>query len=292
MVMDFAENYACQYQDEVQSAHWNHNQVTIHPISSYYACSSCDGVVNESLVFISNDLTHDYHAVQNFVSTTMQHLRCQRHLDVEHVVQWTDGCSSQYKSKGPFAGLAFNSDDFAAQVGRHFFGSRHGKGPSDGESAVVKSHASTAVKAGTAMISDGHEFFVYCTNSRLNKQAGVGCQHFVRTFFWVPAGTINRDRPERVVKTVPGTRDFHEVKSGGRGVICARHLTCFCEPCLTGEGECVNEGIVGSFSETILIPAPTTAAKTKQAAPALSTPGTVGSTTQEHSVASDTLLEG
>ena len=73
MVMDFAENYACQYQDKVQSAHWNHNQVTIHPISSYYACSSCDGVVNESLVFISNDLTHDYHAVQNFVSTTMQH---------------------------------------------------------------------------------------------------------------------------------------------------------------------------------------------------------------------------
>ena len=33
-------------------------------------------------------------------------------------------------------------------------------------------------------------------HSRLKKQPGVGCQHFVRTFFWVPAGTINRDRPE------------------------------------------------------------------------------------------------
>ena len=30
---------------------------------------------------------------------------------------------------------------------RHFFGSRHGKGPSDGENAVVKSHATRAVKA-------------------------------------------------------------------------------------------------------------------------------------------------
>ena len=38
MVMYFAEN--CQYQDEVQWAHWNHNQVTIHPISTYYTCSS------------------------------------------------------------------------------------------------------------------------------------------------------------------------------------------------------------------------------------------------------------
>ena len=78
MVMDFAENYACQYHDEGQSAHWNHNQVTIHPISTYYACSSCDGLVNESLVFISNDLTHDYHAVKNFMTATMKHLGSQR----------------------------------------------------------------------------------------------------------------------------------------------------------------------------------------------------------------------
>ena len=75
MVMDFAEKYACQYQDEVQSAHWNHKQETIHPISTYYACSSCDGLVNESLVFVSNDLTQDYHAVQNFMTATMQHVR-------------------------------------------------------------------------------------------------------------------------------------------------------------------------------------------------------------------------
>ena len=77
MVMYFAENYACQYQDKGQSAHWNHNQVTIHPISTYYACSSCDVLVNESLVFISNDLTHDYHAVKNFMTATMKHLGSQ-----------------------------------------------------------------------------------------------------------------------------------------------------------------------------------------------------------------------
>ena len=27
MVMDFAENFTCTYQDEVQSAHWHHEQV-------------------------------------------------------------------------------------------------------------------------------------------------------------------------------------------------------------------------------------------------------------------------
>ena len=36
MVMDFAENFTCQYQDEVEAAHWHHEQVTVHPTVSYY----------------------------------------------------------------------------------------------------------------------------------------------------------------------------------------------------------------------------------------------------------------
>ena len=93
-------------------------------------------------MFISNDLTHDYHAVQNFMTATMKHLRCQRHLEVEHVVQWTDGCSSQYKSKDPFADLAFSSDDFATQVGHHFW---HGKGSSYSESGGRRRFRRTCV---------------------------------------------------------------------------------------------------------------------------------------------------
>ena len=36
MVLDFAENFSCSYQDEVQAAHWHHQQVTLHPIVVYY----------------------------------------------------------------------------------------------------------------------------------------------------------------------------------------------------------------------------------------------------------------
>ena len=38
MVMDFAENFTCQYQGDskVQAAHWHHEQVTVHPTVSYY----------------------------------------------------------------------------------------------------------------------------------------------------------------------------------------------------------------------------------------------------------------
>jgi hypothetical protein len=30
MVLDFAENFTCQFQDEIQAAHWHHEQVIMH----------------------------------------------------------------------------------------------------------------------------------------------------------------------------------------------------------------------------------------------------------------------
>ena len=65
MVLDFAEN-----QDEIQSAHWAVNQVTVHPIVVYYSCADCtiQHVVQEAVVIISEDLKHDGHAVQHLVN--------------------------------------------------------------------------------------------------------------------------------------------------------------------------------------------------------------------------------
>ena len=70
MVLDFAENYTCLQQHEVQSAHWHHDQVTIHPVSTYYACT-CGDMIYESIIFLSDDRTHDFHAVHSFVSKTI-----------------------------------------------------------------------------------------------------------------------------------------------------------------------------------------------------------------------------
>ena len=38
MILDFAENFTCTFQNEVHAAHWHHEQVTLHPIVSYYQC--------------------------------------------------------------------------------------------------------------------------------------------------------------------------------------------------------------------------------------------------------------
>ena len=154
MIMDFAENFTCSFQDEVQAAHWHHEQVTVHPTVTYYACQLCPETVTESLVFVSDDRIHDFHAVFRFTQLAVDHLRTARGLEINNIIQWTDDCASQYKSKGPFADVSCAISDFGCTFERNFLGSRHGKGPSDGESAVVKSAVTRAVRSGQAIVAN------------------------------------------------------------------------------------------------------------------------------------------
>ncbi len=146
MCMDFGENYNCHFQDEAQSAHWSYNQATIHPVVAYYRCpeESCDLVTCESFVCISDDRKHDQNAVQHFASLTNSHLRS-KGVAMTTQVHFSDGASSQYKNKTTFSDASFGLQDFNCPVQKNFFGSRHGKGPCDGEG--VKAAAERAVKS-------------------------------------------------------------------------------------------------------------------------------------------------
>ncbi|XP_022107155.1 uncharacterized protein LOC110988172 [Acanthaster planci] len=108
MVLDFAENYACKTQDEVQAAHWTQDQVTVHPIITYYNCNNptCTKPIMHSIAIISDDLNHDYHAVHAFTSIAIKEVR-QRQQELTKVIRFSDGCSAQYKSKGPFYEINF-----------------------------------------------------------------------------------------------------------------------------------------------------------------------------------------
>jgi hypothetical protein len=74
--MDFSENYTCTMQQEVQSAHWGHNQVSIHPTVAYYMCPKTEctqqqtSTVQEYLIFVSDDIQHDASAVSKFVENS------------------------------------------------------------------------------------------------------------------------------------------------------------------------------------------------------------------------------
>ena len=50
----------------------------------------------------------------------------------ENIVQWTDGCASQYKSKGPVVDILCGLEDFGYTSEQNFFRSKHTMGLSDG----------------------------------------------------------------------------------------------------------------------------------------------------------------
>ena len=119
MIMDFAENFRTMFQNEVASAHWCYQQVTIHPSVCFYRCvfPNCDRLITESVVTISDDMQHDSDAVTVFTASTLDHLSTKTTLN--EIVEFTDGAASQYKSRKPFIHLAKSK----VPVTRSYFGS-------------------------------------------------------------------------------------------------------------------------------------------------------------------------
>ena len=93
MVLNFAENYSTKHQDELQSVHWAPNQITIHPIVCNYQ-DKC-----HEMVFMSDDQKHDSYFVDHCITKATDQLKETYGVKFENIIQFTDGCSSQYKSK-------------------------------------------------------------------------------------------------------------------------------------------------------------------------------------------------
>ena len=242
MVLDFAENYRTIFQDEVQNAHWNYRQVTVHPLVTYYKCpvDGCEGNVIESIVCLSGDLIHDANAVKAFTEETLKYLREERNMKFEKVIQFTDGAASQYKSRIPFTHIA-NGE---IPIERSFFGSRHGKSPADGVSGVRG-----AVQGKKAAVKDEDTMFTYLENNLSIVEDGSH-KHTLRTFILVKdiqrGGNLD-------VGTAPGTQQIHSTRSCEAGCVEVRMLSCCCKHCSVGDCHlCINAGIADPWKKITL----------------------------------------
>ena len=112
IIVDFSEKYMCRKQCEIQSYHWCQNQISIHPMMTYYYDSDDDGrdlvLKREAIVCITDDTKHDAHAVTIFENIALDYLKTK--TQISHVHQWTDGCPGQYKGKHAFASLSMFPD--------------------------------------------------------------------------------------------------------------------------------------------------------------------------------------
>ena len=145
-----------KYQDEPKECHWDHSQTVLHPIINHRCCPADGKLIVEEHVIISNDLNHDKHAVKAFEQASMKELQ-RSGFKPSHIMQFCDNCSSQYKSKGPFQYIA----NAVIPTIRNYFGSNHGKGPSDSATGRVKSAIVRARNARVSELKNAHEVFEF-----------------------------------------------------------------------------------------------------------------------------------
>ena len=165
-VHDFQQNLLLVTQDESSGSHWDHPQLTIHPTAVYYHCSRCDELVKEDIIHITMDKSHDKHGVNQFIATTIDHLK-KKDVTINEIIEFTDHASSQYKSRFTFYYMKL----LDVPCTRHYFGVKHGKGPSDRAGANFKRKVRSAVRAGKILLS-ADAIDKYC---RENFDLQIGC---------------------------------------------------------------------------------------------------------------------
>lgn len=126
--IDFAENFVCVGQDEVQSAHWNQKQLTLFTTAFYH------NEKVQSKVFVSDNLTHTKETIIPYLYILLTELP----ESVKILKIWSDGPSSQFKNKFIAAIIPLFESEFGIKIYWNYFATSHGKGCIDGIGATAK----------------------------------------------------------------------------------------------------------------------------------------------------------
>jgi len=150
LLVDFAENYAAISQDEVQSAHWNHKQVTVFTAVAWLKIGC------QSYAVVSDDLDLDKYAVWAMLKIILENLK-QAH-PIETVTVFSDGCAAQFKNRYTMANLCYMKEDFGVCGEWVFFATSHGKGSVDAIGGTVKRSVWREIKARKIIVNDAETF--------------------------------------------------------------------------------------------------------------------------------------
>ena len=155
--MNFSENYNCVSAEEVQSAYWNSNNVTLHPTVLYFKTAK-GSLDHKNCMFVSGDNGHNIGAVYTFMKQLVPEVLSSFEY-VQHIYYWTDSPSSQYRNKTAFYLITADKELLGVNATSDYFEASHGKGPCDGLRGAAKRMADLAVKQGKSTIQDACDFF-------------------------------------------------------------------------------------------------------------------------------------
>jgi hypothetical protein len=245
-VIDFAENYSFEVQNEVQSMHWHSYQVTILVQITWMRDPSVDPndednyTVMKYHFYISDDPTHDSAFVQHCLQLHWQYVVDSGVKPKQHWI-WSDGCSSQFKSKVPWFFISRYPDITGGCACLwSFFGSGHGKGPHDGAGAVVKRFIRQVQLDSHGPVLHNALDVVALLREHLTTRpetSYTGDLKHVHRVFW-HVGKDDTDRTNIITGDgIKGSRGLHSVRSvdcGDVNKLLKKNLACFCCFCMDG----------------------------------------------------------
>ena len=169
------------------------------------------------------------------------------------IIQFCDNCSSQYKSRRPFAELARSPLDII----RIYFGEKHGKGQCDGFFGRLKSWMMHKIKSRHVIINSAHDFFRCCKEQYETQPVPDGhCQHYRVVFQFLRPSDIRRHQDCDLDQAVTGTCSIYSMRNTEHPLkLKVRHVPCVCPPCILDNGEvCHNSSHTDPWREVDLIP--------------------------------------
>ena len=239
-VHDYAQNILMKNQDEVQTKHWSHRQLTVHPSIAFYLCPNCQKVlVRETIIHLTEDKKHDWKAVCHFQNLNLRHLISQG-ITVCQIHEWSDQAPTQYKSRNTF-NVQSNS---VIPQNRHFYCTRHGKGPSDRATGLFKLWLNLQVKTGKLILHDYKMIADYATKHHSKQpETQSECMHTRRKIFYT--SKIPRKKYSHFKKCTKPAKEhrlIHSARSvANPGFVETRNFDCCCPGCMQNTGKCEND---------------------------------------------------
>ena len=168
-------------------------------------------------------------------------------------MQICDNCSSQYKSRRPFAELARSP----LNIIHVYFGEKHGKSQYNGFFGRLKSWATFKIKARHFVITNAKDFFKCCRDEYQTPPPRPSeCQHYHVVFQFLHPSDIRRYHDCDLDSTIPGTHSMYSICNTELPLkLKIRKTPCLCPPCITDNGEqCHNAAYTDPCKEVDLMP--------------------------------------
>lgn len=214
--VDFAENYDCKLNKEIQSMHFgaSKRQITLH--TGIYSVGKSANPV--SFCSISDSLEDGPPAIWAYLEPVLKSIKKNPNIDI--IYFFSDGPSSQYRQKGKFQLFTNEMADYGFKYAPwNYHEAGHGKGAQDGVGAALKRSADFEVLHGN-YIFNASDFVCQIRK----KETGID-------LYEVSEKEIASKHSRLIaIKTVPGTLKIHQIISTSKHEMFYRDISCSCSP--------------------------------------------------------------